>query len=303
VIHQLREPGIALFLIAAAGCLAPTAEVLGPGATATTTTGGSISAAAPDAGAEDDGSPPDGGTPDSGWAPDSGVPAQPAILCSPLGLDFGLNAVGITSTERVLCTNAGRGNLFIGDASSGASGLSIGDRAFSAAFDQPFPVAGLASGESIVIDVTYAPSAGGIDTDTLVISSNDPVVPETHVAMTGTAKQLPGDCSEFSVQPTRVDLGDIAPGVAVTFPLEIINPGVDECLINALSISNFPCPPESNPFSLPDYPAGSSTSVIISPGGTLEIQVQLILTVPGPWAGEIDLSFTPKKIPVTANVL
>ena len=94
------------------------------------------------------------------------------ILCSPLGLDFGLNAVGITSTLSILCTNIGQNvpghpeaNLFIPDPNSTDQGLTLqnGDLAFQPAFDQPFPSAGLAAGQSTKINVTYAPTAGGAD--------------------------------------------------------------------------------------------------------------------------------------------
>ena len=76
--------------------------------------------------------------------PLTGFGGGAVILCSPLGLDFGLNAVGITSTLSVLCTNIGQNvpghpeaNLFIPDPNSSEQGLTIqnGDTSFQPAFD------------------------------------------------------------------------------------------------------------------------------------------------------------------------
>ena len=44
-------------------------------------------------------------------------------------------------------------------------------------------------------------------------------------------------------------------------PSTIVNNGADECLVNALQISAGAVPPR---FSLPDYPAGASTSMVIA---------------------------------------
>jgi hypothetical protein len=69
-----------------------------------------------------------------------------AISCAPLALDFGANAVGVSSTQSLSCTNVGtnvpghpEANLFIPDPASADPGLTIqnGVHAFQASFDRP----------------------------------------------------------------------------------------------------------------------------------------------------------------------
>jgi hypothetical protein len=292
--------GMAVALMAATGCLSPRSESLGSGPT---TTGGAGLGDVLDAGAEDAGAASDAGLEDAGAIGDAGPQAQPLILCSPAQLDFGLNPVGVSVTLKIFCTNIGGTlehpgrNLFIGDPSSGASGLSIqnGDLAFSAAFNRPFPSAGMASGESVIIDVSYAPTAPGVDIDTLVISSNDATTPETGIGLSGTVKVL-SPC-EMTVEPTHIDLGNINAGEDQIMTLNLINEGVDECLVGAPRLINFPDPPNGYPVS--------PGSVIVPGGETLEMQLRLNVTQLGPWTGEIDFSasVTPPKVPVTATVL
>jgi hypothetical protein len=115
----------------------------------------------------------------------------PVILCSPSGLDFGLNACGGTaSTLSILCTNIGQNVPGHPEANLVLWSLSFqnGDPAFSAAFDQPFPDGGVAAGASIKIDVTYAPMQPGAHSDTLIISTNDTCVPQPTVQVSGTCR-------------------------------------------------------------------------------------------------------------------
>jgi len=119
--------------------------------------------------------------------PLTGFSGGAVVLCSPQGLDFGLNACGTPWTLSVLCTNIGQnvpgdpgGNLVVW-------GLSFqnSDPAFTAAFDRPPPDAGLAAGESVKIDVTFAPTQPGAHSDTLLIFTNDACDPQPAIAVSG----------------------------------------------------------------------------------------------------------------------
>ena len=214
--------------------------------------------------------------------PLTGFGGGAVILCSPKGLDFGLNAVGITSTLSLLCTNIGQNvpghpeaNLFIPDPNSIEQGLTLqnGDPAFQPAFDDRSRPTGLSAGQSAKINVTYAPTAGGADADTLIIASNNSVNPKTNIALSGTAKVLP-DC-DFVLNPSNgLAFGHVDKGSDAVLPFEVVNNGTDECLVNALQISAG----SSSAFSLPDYPAGAATSVIIPGSSSLEVQVRFAPT-------------------------
>jgi hypothetical protein len=212
--------------------------------------------------------------------PLSGVGAGAQLVCSPLSLDFGLNAVGITSTLSVLCTNEGQSvtghpepNLFIPDPRSASPGLVIenGDTAFQPAFDRPFPRGGLAPGQTAKIDVTYAPTTGGADADTLIISSNDSIHPTTRVSLAGTAKVLP-DC-DFVFNPANpLAFGHVDKGNDAIMPFDIVNNGTDSCGPVTASLTPGSCPD----FSLigPSGPTTSVTCPGVGGGESCEVQVQ-----------------------------
>jgi hypothetical protein len=206
-----------------------------------------------------------------------------AISCSPLTVSFGENAVGISSTLSVSCTNVGtnvpghpEASLFLPNPASTDQALTIqnGAPAFQAAFDQPFPPGGLTAGESAQIDVTYTPRVAGTDSDTLMISSNDSVNPRVSVALNGAARALPSCHFQLS-HSGGIAFGHVDNGISATLPFVIRNIGANDCLVDALQIANGSSPV----FSLPDYPSGSSPpSVDIFPGGSLEVAVQFAPT-------------------------
>jgi hypothetical protein len=210
----------------------------------------------------------------------------------------------------ILCVNVGGESLFIPSPSSHEHGLTIqnGDQAFQAAFDEPFPESGLAPGEAAKIDVSYSPERPGADADALVIASNDPLYPETLVALSGRGNLLP-DC-DFTVNPPSLAFGQVDKGSDAALPFDVVNDGTDECLVNQFQIEGLdPGGGSGTPsaFSLPDYPAGASPSVIIPGGGTLEVEVRFAprrdgITVSGAITFTISSASRPhQRVPITGS--
>jgi hypothetical protein len=205
--------------------------------------------------------------------PLQGASGGASISCAPTSLDFGLNAVSIISVLKVLCTNVGQNvpghpeaSLFIPDPNSTDQGLSLvyGDVAFQASFDQPFPAAGLAAGESTVIDVTYGPLSAGQDQDLLDIRSNDPVNPQTRIPVQGTAKVIP-PCTFAIKPPNGLAFGHVDKGNTATLPFEIDNTGTVGCLVSDFQLE----PGSSDAFGSFD----PSYSATIAPGSSLLVGV------------------------------
>jgi len=96
----------------------------------------------------------------------------PQITCTPTSLDFGPIVDGGSSTLPVTCTNTG--------SDTPATNLIIqppiaSPVLFYAQFDtsiNPYPLNGLAPGESAQIDVTYSPTEASNDTGTVSIRNN-----------------------------------------------------------------------------------------------------------------------------------
>ena len=97
-----------------------------------------------------------------------------SITCTPLALDFGITAVGISTSLPLLCTNTGVDVPGHPEAGLVITALTSSDPLFIGAVDpqsQPQPIA---AGNSVQIDAVYTPTAttATADTGTLTINSN-----------------------------------------------------------------------------------------------------------------------------------
>ena len=100
------------------------------------------------------------------------------VFVSPNPIDFGRVPEGAVATEAVEVQNIGTSDLDLGSVTvispSGEFEIDLEDQqAFSAAVLEP--------GDSILVDLTYAPLTAGYDDGVLVVRSNDPNDPEFRV--------------------------------------------------------------------------------------------------------------------------
>jgi hypothetical protein len=105
-------------------------------------------------------------------------PSQPKISVSPAAIDFGYVRRGRTKSSHVTVSNTGSGVLTI--ISIGITGNNPGD------FRQSNNCSSLTPGSRCRVTVTFAPSAIGLRTANLLVSSNDPTSPNTAVSLRGT---------------------------------------------------------------------------------------------------------------------
>jgi hypothetical protein len=165
------------------------------------------------------------------------------ISCSPMALDFGVAAVTIGSALPVICTNVGSDVPNHPEAGVILTTLPTDNAAFSAQVDsassfQASPLAPLAAGQSVQLDVIYAPAAvTPMDVGTLTINSNatdGTSLSPPAVALTGEAiSELP--CA-YSVTPTTVQFGETRPSSTTTSGFTLTNVGTNECLVTGLEL-------------------------------------------------------------------
>ncbi len=162
------------------------------------------------------------------------------ILVSPRTLDFDSVEAGQTGVEQVTITNLGQVELVI-------SRLDVsGSQDFGARFQDRNVTGDLGEnplvvpqGESIVLDVTYAPPSLGPDTAELKISSNDAARPTVVVNL-----RANGAAPCIQVAPETVDFGSalMVPGTDVetpnTRPLVIESCGTTPLRVTGLAIEN-----------------------------------------------------------------
>ena len=197
----------------------------------------------------------------------------PQISCTPSSIDFGSTPTGTTSTVPVICTNPGTAipstNLTIDPPLAAPS-------VFSAQFDStkdPYPLNGLAPGESAQIDVSYSPTATSDDVGTLSIKSNGGKGQTVQIPITGAGVNVP-PC-QFVIGPTQLDFANVPVGASsVPLAFAVQNVGTNICLVRGPTISNDP----SGSFHI--------LSTSIAPDPTTQK-----LTIPAPAPGVIS-SFT-----------
>ncbi|MEC4686265.1 MAG: choice-of-anchor D domain-containing protein [Nitrospirota bacterium] len=106
----------------------------------------------------------------------TGVAAQPDITVSTTSVDFDSVTVGDSDSQVVTVTNDGTADLTIASVSSLSDPFSITDDGCTGT---------LAPSESCAITVSFAPSAVGTFTDSLVITSDDPDEASVTVSVSG----------------------------------------------------------------------------------------------------------------------
>jgi len=111
----------------------------------------------------------------SGWSNTATISPVPIIAVVPTSLAFGTVAVGSSSTSApVVISNTGTATLNITSITSSAPDF------------VPTLCTSVPAGQTCTFTVTFSPSAGGPQSATLTIASNDPARPSVLVAMTGT---------------------------------------------------------------------------------------------------------------------
>lgn len=127
----------------------------------------------------------------------------PAVSFSPTSLNFGNIAVGATSAvQTVTLTNSGQAAMSIAGIS--ITGANPGD--FAQSNTCPTGASTLAAGASCAIDVTFAPTSGGMRSAAVRVSDNAPGSPQS-VALSGV-----GLSPLVSLNPSSLSFGTVLVG-------------------------------------------------------------------------------------------
>ncbi len=161
----------------------------------------------------------------------------PQLTCAPLSIDFGQTLDHSITTVPVVCTNTGTTipstNLTIEPPT--ASPL-----VFNAEFDNtkdPYPLSGLAPGQSAQIDVSYAPLTASTDKGVLFIKSNGGQGKTLQIPLSGSGLNVP-PC-QFVVAPSQLNFANVQVGdTSQVLSFEVQNVGTNICLVQALQVTN-----------------------------------------------------------------
>jgi hypothetical protein len=170
------------------------------------------------------------------------APIPPAMSCAiesctwcPLELDFGWVSLATSKMLSLSCQNTSVPDLILG--------FSTDDPAFTAMVDpaSPSPASAaqpLKSGETVTIDVIYAPPLPVADEGTVTITTNRlPVGASVTVTGVGFTTEL-GPC-ELEVTPADgIGLGLVEVGASADGGFVVTNVGTHECLVNTFAIAS-----------------------------------------------------------------
>lgn len=179
-----------------------------------------------------------------------GFAGGPVLACSPLDLDFGTVATGVSAKAAFDCTNVGT-EEFPGSAPLLVLDVASTDPAeFSAEIRGTLDPAGFAVGESFAIDVTYHPIDETPDVEAIRIRANTPNADSEEgfqVSVEGLGRDVP--VYDLELVPEAIDFGIVDKDRAVTLEFRVRNRLVDgDCLIRDVRLADT-CDPA---FSLRD---------------------------------------------------
>ncbi len=188
----------------------------------------------------------------------------PVVITSASALAFGTTTVGSPTTRRLVVRNVGNAALTV-------TGITSDNAVFSAS-----PVSGsVAVGDSLVVTVTFDPTAAGAQAGTLTIASNDPGQPTLTISLTGTGVAAP--TAVLSTSAATLSLGSVTVGSTGTGTFYVRNRGNAALSLTGITSSD------------PQFTAAPGTGTV-APGDSLLVTVTFAPTAAGSATGTLTLA-------------
>jgi hypothetical protein len=192
--------------------------------------------------------------------------ALPVLAVSPASLAFGSQTVDVASaTQPVTVTNAGAANLEV------TAIVASGDFNFTGC---PTPVT-LSPGMSCTLAIKFLPTALGLRSGWIDISSNAPEVPQD-ILLTGTGTLAP--VPAIAATPSSANLGAILVGATSTARFVLSSTGQADLSIAGISVTG------------PHFGQSNTCPPVLAVGATCEIEATYAPTAAGSHAGELRIA-------------
>jgi hypothetical protein len=198
------------------------------------------------------------------------LPAGPALTVSASSLNFGSVTDGTNRTLTLTAKSTGTSPVSLSSDSIAGTGFSIVSNVVPAT---------LAPGQSVTIQVEFAPKTAGTDTGTLTINSNSTSGSKTLISLagTGTVAATP----QLTLSAASLPFGSVADGSSKTLSLTLSSTGTASVVVNSASVAG-------TGFSLV---AGSWPQTLTS-GASLTVQVKFAPTTAATDAGSLTIRST-----------
>ncbi len=154
----------------------------------------------------------------------AGAPAgQPGISVSPVSINFGTAAVGVTLSQSLTLTNSGNATLSVSNIIASGAGFSV------SGVTLPIQIAPL---QSTTFSASMIPQTTGTLSGSIIITNNT-ATPSVVVALSGTG----GSSSKPSITvfPSNVAFGTVPVGTTMSQLLTITNPSASTLTISSVT--------------------------------------------------------------------
>ena len=201
------------------------------------------------------------------------------LSASPASLSFGNVSVGATATQSVTLKNSGTAAVTVSQTSVSGSAFSI---------TKGIPLSSIAAGQSVTLQVSFAPSSSGGSSGTLTVTSDANNSP-TAVNLTGTGV---APVAQLTVMPNNVNFGNVVVGVSSSLGVMLKNSGNSNVTVSGVTASGG------------DYSAtGVSSNTTIAPGQFATLNVVFTPAATGRASGSVSVSSNATNSPATISLL
>jgi len=203
----------------------------------------------------------------------TGVAVTQTLSFSATSLAFGNVNTGTSSTKSETITNTGNTSVQISQITVSGTGYTLSGATVPAT---------LSPSQSLTLNVVFAPTAAGVASGTVSVTSNASGSPAT-IALSGTGAQ-PG----LAVNPATFNFGSVIDGQSKSQSFTITNSGTASLTISQLSIS------------APGYTVnGLSVPSTVAAGGTTTFNAVFVPTTAGSLTGTVNIVSNAPNSPTT----
>ncbi len=175
----------------------------------------------------------------------------PDITASPNPVQFDIVQVGQSATQLVSVTNTGSTTLSITSVTPPQPPFTI---LSDSCTGQSIPPAGFC-----ILTVQFTPDQSGLLSDTIIVHSNDPDMPQYGINLQGTGEYVP----DISITPMSIDFGKIETNTSSSQFLTIQNDGQAVLILSSIDPPGFPFSINSDTCSGSSLPPGNSCTLEI----------------------------------------
>src|SRR5438094_1557466 len=201
------------------------------------------------------------------------------LSASPASLSFGNVSVGATATQSVTLKNTGTAAVSVSQTSVSGSAFSI---------TKGTPLYSIAAGQSVTLQIRFAPSSSGGSSGTLTVTSDADNSP-TAITLTGTGV---APFAQLTVMPNNVNFGNVAVGVSSSLGVILKNSGNSNVTVSGVTTSGG------------DYSAtGVSSNKTIAPGQFATLNVVFTPAATGKASGSVSVASNATNSPATISLL